>query len=197
MQHIRVSEILAQFRDFSKIHPKVLSEKCAIGTEVHGNIHQYKTGGFTMFDTYPVRNPMTSEILRWEDRGEGYFKSYLEWDKKVNPSFGIMEKRFYDDNLMLTGQIDGLICDEKPVLVDFKCSYKSDLEIWSMQAHYYKHLLEHNGIPVSNKFLWLRLKKDGKMPEVLEIEFDEKIMDRCIDEAILFYEKKKEGISFT
>lgn len=197
MNHIRVSEILAQFRDFSKIHPKVLSEKCDIGIEVHRNIHQYKTGGFVMFDSYPVRNPMTAEILRWEDRGEGYFNSYLMWDEKNKPSYQIMEERFYDDNLMLTGQIDGLMSADQPVLVDFKCSYKSDLEMWSMQAHYYSHLLKHNGVPVSDKFIWLRLKKDGKMPEVLEIEFDENMMSRCIDEAILFYEKKKEGISFT
>lgn len=197
MEHIRVSEILAQFRDFSKINPTVLREKCDIGTEVHSNIHEYKTGGFLMFDTYPVRNPMTAEIRRWEERGKPYFNSYIAWDNFYKPKYKLMEKRFYDDELMITGQIDALTDEEMPVLIDFKCSYKTDLEMWSMQAHYYKYLLDRNGIKCADYFLWLRLKNDGKVPEVVEIKFDEEIMSRCVAEAILFYEKKSETISFT
>jgi len=194
MEHVRVSEILAQFRDFSKINPKVLVEKCLIGTEVHSNIHEYKTFGFPMFDLFPVRDISTFEILSWQKRGEGYFKSYLEWDKQTNAKFEKMEQRLYDDNLMITGQFDALMTtDSLPMLVDFKCSYKADVEMWSMQAHYYKHLLEHNGIKIADEFLWMKLDKNGKKPQLVKISFDENIMSRCIDEAILFWEKKNQS----
>ena len=195
-EHIRVSEILSQFRDYSKINPTVLAEKCEIGTETHDNIKRYNTGGFEMFEMFPLRD-MHGEIKTrsdgtqsWEERGKPYFQSYREWDKKVSPKFSIMEERYYDDNLMITGQIDALMTtDTLPVLVDFKCSANADLEMWSMQGHYYKHLLEQNGILIADHFLFIKLLPNAKFPVVHEIKFDEKVHARCIYEAILYWEK--------
>jgi hypothetical protein len=192
--HIRVSEILAQFKDFSTINPKVLNTKAAIGTEVHHNIHMHTKGVFPVHEMYPNYDRSTTEITSWEERGEGYLNSYLAYDKKEKPKYQLMEHRLYDDNLMITGQIDGLrVMDGLPMLIDFKCSYSVDKEIWGMQAHYYKHLLEVNGIQIADTFLFLQLKKDGKKPTLVEIKFDEEVMSRCIDEAILFWERKKDA----
>ena len=196
--HVRVSEILAQFKDYSVVHPKVLSEKCQIGTEVHTNIHVFKNGGFPVFDTFAVRNPVTSDVIRWEERGEGYYNSYMQFEKAKNPKFEVMEQRYYDDNLMITGQIDALMStDDLPVLVDFKCSYNADKEIWGMQAHYYKHLLEHNGIKIADYFYFLKLDKKGKKPQIVEIKYDENVLSRCISEAILFWENKSNAKCFS
>ena len=97
---------------------------------------------------------------------------------------------------MITGQIDAIQMSktaELPMIVDFKCSYTVDEEIWGMQAHYYKYLAERNGIKVADKFLFLQLKKDGKKPKLVEINFDEKVMSYCIQQAILFWERKKDA----
>jgi hypothetical protein len=191
MQHIRVSEILARLRDFSGIDPTILREKAEVGTEVHTNIHRFKTGRFEMFNEFPIRNPQSLDILRWAERGRGYFDSYMEWEKENKPRFTVMEERYYDDELMITGQVDALMrTDSLPVLVDFKCSHRPDLEIWAMQAHFYKYLLEKNGIKIADHFLFMQLKKDGENPTVFRIDFDEKVLSRCIGEAIKLWEEK-------
>jgi len=194
--HVRVSEILAQFKDFSGIDPRVLNTKANIGTEVHHNIHMHTKGLPPVFDSYPNYAYGSNEITSWEDRGEGYFRSYLKYEAVNMPIYQCMEERFYCDDLMITGQIDALQIPRSagfPMIVDFKCSYSIDEEIWGMQAHYYKYLAERNGIKVADKFHFLQLKKDGSKPKILEIEFDEKVMSRCIDEAILFWERKNDA----
>ena len=194
MQHVRVSEILSRFRDFSKINPTVLSEKAQVGTEVHCNIHRYKTGKFEMFDKFPIRNTNTLEIIRWEERGQGYFNSFVKWDEENESVLHTMENRFYDNEIMLTGQIDALMqTNGLPVLIDFKCSANSDVEVWSMQAHLYKHLLNLNGIEIDDYFLWMQLKKDGSHPKIFEIKFEEKIISKCIQEVIKYWEEKSDA----
>jgi len=194
--HVRVSEILAQFKDFSAIDPRVLNTKANIGTEVHHNIHMHSKGMSPVFDSFPNYCRFTNEISSWEDRGEGYFRSYLQYEANEAPIYQCLEQRFYCDDLMITGQIDGLQIPktaELPIIVDFKCSYSVDLEMWSMQAHYYKYLAERNGIKVQDRFLFLQLKKDATKPKIVEIKFDEKVMQRCIDEAILFWERRNDA----
>lgn len=194
--HVRVSEILAQFKDFSSIDPRVLNAKANIGTEVHHNIHMHTKGGLPVFDSFPTFDYHTSEITGWDDRGEGYFRSYLKYEADLQPEYLCMEKRFYCDDLMITGQIDGIKMPktgELPVIMDFKCSYSVDLEMWSMQAHYYKYLAEKNDMKTADYFIFLQLKKDGTGPKIVKIKFDEEVMQRCIDEAILFWERKNDA----
>lgn len=210
--HIRVSEILAQFRDFSRIHHTVLNTKADIGTETHHNINLYCNGGMPIFESFPnysralptitqdergndiITWEQEPEILSWEDRGEGYFRSYQQYHNQRSPRYNLMEQRFYDDNLMITGQIDALlVTDSLPMLIDYKCSYNVDEEIWGMQAHYYKHLLEVNGIEIADTCIFMQLKKDAKKPKLVEIKFNDEMMSRCINEAILFWERKQDG----
>lgn len=199
--YVRVSEILSRLRSYAHINPVILREKAELGTEVHHNIAEDKNGGFPMFDKWPIRHAISGNIMlddegneRWEKKGIGYFKSFCEWDKAYTPKFGIMEQRFNDDALMITGQLDALVNmpgEETPTLIDFKCSYKPDLEIWSMQAHFYWYLLKQNNIDVQDKFIWIQLKKDGKKPSAFTFNFDERVMARCVEEANKYWEEKK------
>lgn len=193
--HVRVSEILAQFKDFSSIDPRVLNTKANIGTEVHHNIHMHTKGLIPVYDSWPTFNYHTSEITGWDDRGEGYFRSYLKYEEAVNPFYLSMEQRFYCDDLMITGQVDAIQLndDDQAFIIDFKCSYSVDLEMWSMQAHYYKYLTEKFGIHTADYFKFIQLKKDGSKPKIVEIKFDEEVMQRCIDEAILYWERKNDA----
>ncbi len=196
--YTRISEILARLKDLTKINKLVLHEKANIGTEVHSNIHSELVGCPTMFDEFPIRHHMTGQILfdkqgneRWEKRGVGYFRSWTEWQNKVNPQYLIMEDRYYDDELMITGQVDAVaVIDGQVSLLDYKCSYSPDLIVWPMQAHFYWYLLHKNGIEISNKFVFLQLKKDGSYPTVHEFIFDKNILSRCIEETIKHFEEK-------
>ena len=193
--HVRVSEILAQFKDFSAIDPRVLNAKAKIGTEVHHNIHMHTKGIMPVYGSFPLFDRNNS-IVGWDDRGEGYFYSYLKYEADHTPIYQTMEQRYYCDDLMITGQIDAIQIPktaELPMIIDFKCSYSVDIDMWSMQAHYYKYLAERNGIKVQDKFWFLQLKKDGGKPKIVEINFDKNIMSRCIDEAILYWERKNDA----
>ena len=86
--HIRVSEILAQFRDYSAIDVRVLNTKALIGTEVHHNIHMHTKGMFPMHEMFPVYDRGIN-ITSWQERGEGYFNSYLEYEKENKPKYQI------------------------------------------------------------------------------------------------------------
>lgn len=205
--YVRVSEVLNRLRDRSGINPVVLEEKGRIGTEVHQNIYELETEGMPFFDLFPMRDraglikATVEGKEHWERRGVGYYNSYVAWKKDQECSYFLhpnpiskVEGRFYDDVLMITGQIDALInmpSKELPVLTDFKCSYSADLEIWEMQAHFYYYLLEINGIKVHPEFCWLQLKKDGKSPKEHWMKFDEKTLQTCLREAELYWEEKK------
>lgn len=205
MQYVRVSEILSRLRDRSKIHPLILDEKARLGTEVHANIAAQKGDGFPVFADWPHRNAITGQILYrdgepfWSKKGLGYFRSFCDWDEAFNPVYSAMEQRYYDDELMITGQIDALIRlpdQDKPMLLDFKCSAQPDLEIWSMQAHFYWYLLRQNGFEdLEDHFLFLQLmplSKDGNVQKakIHQIQFDDKVLARCMHEAQLYWEEK-------
>lgn len=189
--YTRISDILGRLRDRSGINQLVLKDKADIGTEVHHNIHMDYLGVPAVFGMHSVRRPFDGQFIREECRGEGYFNSYLKWLGDREISYELMEERFYCNDLMITGQIDALmITDNGLQLIDFKCSYAPDHEIWSMQAHYYYYLLKTNGIDVRPGFLFMQLKKDGKNPTIHEYLLDKNILSRCVEEAIRYQEEK-------
>ncbi len=195
--YVRVSEILDRLRDKSDINIEVLRNKGKIGTEVHENIAREKSDCIPFFNEFPVLHPFTGEVIRYEKRGLGYFRSFGIWDKVYNPVYKMMEHRFYDDEYMLTGQIDALVMlpkKDKLQLIDFKCSHKPDLEIWNMQAHFYWYLLTQNGVDLDDNFIWIQLNKDGKSPSSFNFVFDENVLSRCLDEVERYHEDMSDGL---
>jgi len=192
-KYVRVSEILSRLRDRSEINPLVLETKAKVGTEVHDNIHKDSLGKELEFFTHPVIHALSGEVLRSEERGKGYFNSYIKWKEANKPNYTVMEERLYCDEMCITGQIDALFTSPTHplTLLDFKCSYSADLEIWSLQAHYYYHLLTTNGHKnIAPEFIWLQLDKSGKKPKEHKIALDQKVLSRCAEEAIRYYEEK-------
>lgn len=208
-KYMRVSEILASLRNFSMIPENTLRDKGLIGTETHQNIYEFENGLFPDFSLYPLRdrdgliktdtngNPLQAH------RGRGYFQSYQTWAVKNKPTYIFHPDpadkdagRLVDDDMMITGQSDALIIlpekdFQKPLLIDFKCSLKADLEIWAMQAHFYAYLMAKNNVDYHpTEFMWLQLHKDGKDPKEHWITFDERILAKCLQQALLFYEEK-------
>jgi len=191
-KHVRVSEILQMFDSYADIDPVILEEKAKIGTNVHNAIIQDCAGEFVCFDT---------------DRARAYFQSYKMWDVK-KPNIEQIP-RLYCDKLMITGECDGLLQGHGPdVLIDWKCSASPKKAIWEMQAHFYWYLLRENGYSTSNKMQWINLRHDKhtfrdsstgaikrieytpKSPVIYEFEFDQNVLDICVEAAIRYWEEK-------
>ncbi len=162
----RVSEVLQPFTNFEGIDKKILERKAIVGTRVHEAIADDIKGDF------PIILP---ELL-------GYFKSYEKWRTQISPVFLEAERRYYDHEKRITGQIDALIKlqgEEGAVLIDFKTSV-AESPTWIMQAHLYSHLLALSGKPVSNRYLFIKLSKDGALPIVFHYRFNHNIHQKCM-----------------
>lgn len=176
-EYARVSDVLKPFSDFSHIDEAVLARKCMIGTLVHEAIAQDIQGNFPILD---------------ED-GWGYFKSYMKWAEHMECDFVQSEKRYFDDEYMLTGQIDALISygkEDTPVLVDFKTS-ASEGKVWTMQAHLYSYLLIKNDVHHQSRFLFVKLDKKGALPTVFEYKFNKNTAVKSLQAIHMYWKVRK------
>lgn len=202
MKHMRVSEILARLQNFSAIDQAILSAKAEIGTNVHKAITQSAQG---------------QTISDLTQREMAYYDSYDLFRNEYNPTYIMLEARFNDDNLMITGEIDALAkIGDDLVILDWKTSSSANKKIWEMQAHFYWYLLNGNKIPVGNKMLWVHLRQDkvftldedgnrvldwtgqpeyqyqSKKPKVYEFNWNSKVLSECIQEAEKAWDEKKD-----
>lgn len=175
-QYARVSEILRPFNNFGHIDQEVLENKARIGVSAHE----------------AICHDISEEFPCPSKPALGYFNSYLEWKKHLNPIFLKSEERFFDDEMMISGQIDALIKfspkDTVPTLVDFKTSVQESKIVWPMQAHLYAYLLHKNNIPIQPRFLFVKLNKYGDLAEGFSYLFDPNIHARCMNAIEDFWE---------
>ncbi len=195
-QHVRVSEILSWLFPYKDIDQEVLEAKAKIGTNVHKAIVDDCNGDFYSFET---------------DRAKAYFESYKMLYPKSPPIRQV--PRLYCDKLMITGECDGLYRQyshpEKYTaerLIDWKCSANANEDQWNMQAHFYWYLLDINRFHVDETMVWIQLRHrkrikyhksgnneliyDPLEPKVYTFEFDQKVLDKCIEAAIRYHEEK-------
>lgn len=152
----RVSEILAPYAQifFRDISLEVLANACERGTKVHAICKALVNGYFV---------PSIDEECR------PYIDSFLLW-KDVNKFVALeTEKRYYDDELKFSGQIDMLVKqDGRTILYDIKTSATKSPS-WPVQLAAYAHLIGVKGPKVDAVGI-LQLKKTGKKPTVLMYE---------------------------
>jgi len=168
--YTRVTDILRPWSKFDGIPQEILDRKCAIGTEVHHAIHMHNEGFVP--DLSPEAQP--------------YFDSYLEWESASRVHCVVNEMRYYDDAKQITGCIDALARfpnEEGLVMCDWKTTAYCTPDIgitWHLQGTFYHYLIEQNKVEnVSNRFLFVQLKKDGKLPKVKEFEYTTEMMYKC------------------
>lgn len=201
MRHMRVSEILARLQNFSRIDQAILEAKAEIGTNVHKAI------------TLDAQGQPIQELTQ---REMAYYKSYEMFRDNYKPSYIMLESRFNEDNLMITGEIDALAkVNNDIVILDWKTSATANKKIWEMQAHFYWYILNANKIPVSNTMFWVHLRQDkvkqvdedgvqildwtgspiieyeAREPKILQFTWDAKVLQGCIQEAEKAWEEKK------
>jgi|GEM_PF-2269981 len=198
MKHVRVSEILSRLFPYTDVDPIILEEKAKIGTNVHKAIVQDCASEFVVIES---------------DRAQAYFDSYKMLKFAPDQPMLIRQvPRLYCDDLMITGECDGLLQGYgSDRLIDWKCSANAHQEQWNMQAHFYLYLLKVNGYSISEDMLWVNLRhrkrvkygKNGQNkliydplePIVHTFQFDQKVLDKCMEAAIKYWEEKSSAIS--
>lgn len=168
--YTRVTDMLKWIIDLSKLPPEILDRfdrKGVIGTNVHKAIEMNEKG-----EWYPL---MPEE--------QPYFDSYLKWRKSAMPTFTTQEHRMYCDNLMISGQCDGVVRlygDKDLCLIDYKTSAMQDDKIWGMQATFYHYLIKMEMQNISDEVIFLQLNPKGKLPKVIRYKADAELMKDCL-----------------
>lgn len=174
-QYARVSDVIRPFSNYSHIDPFVLANKARIGTSTHEAIEDDIKGRFPC----PDKDAM------------GYFNSYLAWKDHMDPMFFRSEERYFDDDLMVTGQIDAVVSfgtsNQPPTLIDFKTSVQEIKEVWPMQAHLYAHLIKKNGYEINPNMLFIKLHPNGAMPQVYIYQWNANIYAKCMNAVADFW----------
>lgn len=171
--YTRVSEICSLLKSFSGISQEVLDNKKSIGSRTHEAIADY-------LNCLPQST---------DEDCEGYFESFMNWFKLMNPEPVLIEKRFYNDEVKLTGAID--CCFRMPqnkslTIVDWKTTASVHEPSWNMQAALYNFLVSEASVSreitheISPNVLFIKLDKSGKAPLVKKYVIDSDMQEYAI-----------------
>lgn len=189
MEHIedaytRISSILSIYQAYAHVPKEKLIKAQEVGTEIHDAIERYFKDAFT---------PIAA-------RKYGYFESFLKWTQNCSVEPLIVERRFFDNILMITGKVD-LVCMLNGIrtLVDFKTGAWAHPEIWRLQGTFYRYLLQMNGEEPPDKMLFIQLLKTGDAPILYEFFFQKEDLDACLHSLAMYhwFEREKKGFPCT
>ena len=151
-EYTRVTEILSLYNNFDAIRPEVLQHAADRGTSVHN---------------YCACIARDEYFPDPDEEASPYIQSFREWFEKMVDKVELVEKRLYNDDLMLTGAID-LVCtirgSSTPVVVDIKTP-QAKSRSWNLQLAAYRYLYGENEDP---RRIALQLQKTGKIAKIVE-----------------------------
>lgn len=160
--YTRVTAILSRYSDFSAIDPDTLARAADRGTRVHNYCEMYANNIF---------------IPSVDDDCKNYFEAYQRWFDSHVEHVLLVEKRIYNDDYRITGQID-LIAkikgDDDYSIIDIKTPATSS-KTWALQTAAYKmmakeHLKDKSDIWIDRRAC-LMLPKTGK--DAFFLEYDD------------------------
>lgn len=153
MDYPRVTEILRPFTSYDQVPPQILEKAAARGTTVHALCAAI------------AKDAWIPDAMIGEDH-LGYVNSFRKWSEAQVKSFEIIEKRYADDVVQYTGQLDFVIkgMDNLLYLVDLKTSARPQ-KTYPVQMAAYKNLLTLQGIKIEGAML-VYLNKAGDFPDI-------------------------------
>lgn len=174
--YTRVTKILSPFTGFSKIKPEVLAKAAARGTKVHKICEGIMLG----LGEHDV-----------DDETRPYVESFKLWWNLGHEVVAI-EKRFYCDQLHITGQIDIIIRlpNGSLSIVDLKTS-STPSKTWKAQGQAYCYLATQSGYLIT-EIIFLRLKKSGKAPQLIDYPAETSFFFAVYIVFNHFYQEKNE-----
>jgi hypothetical protein len=171
--YLRVSQVLSAFSGLDKIDPVVLKNAADRGSVVHAAIDSIIAHHGILDLEDQVREYTKCEsLIEWHDK----FVKELALVQNMIESFKIYAKdkkffakvdRFYDDELMITGECDTFYQVDKQIfLVDFKTPI-SESKTWMLQGSAYHYLALRNRInfPDNGKIEFVKLCRKGNAPK--------------------------------
>lgn len=154
--YTRVTNVLWPFSCLDKINADVLAHAAERGSRVHKTCEGIIQG--------------LGEI-DVDEETRGYVESFKKW-WGLGHDVLMLEKRFWDDDLEITGQVDLILKTEAGLcIVDLKTSSKPS-RTWKAQGCAYAYLAKKNGLDVK-RIIFLHLNKHGKDPGVFDYEIDD------------------------
>ena len=170
--YTRVTSVLYPFTDLDKIPPNILKNAADRGTKVH----EICEGIISGIGEHGV-----------DEETRGYVDSFIQWWSKGHKVVE-MEKRFWCDDLKITGQCD-LIIDtgDGLAIVDLKTSSKES-DTWHPQGCAYAYLARQAGYDIQ-KIMFIHLFKDGREAKVIEYPVDIGFFFAIFKTYLHFYHK--------
>ena len=189
--YTRVTEPLQGFSKYDMIDPDVLAHAADRGTRVHKFCEMYAKGLWCVVD----------------DDCVNYVDAFKKWfDDNVREVI-FTERRFYNDQYMITGQIDmacilkDQIFSNKIAIVDIKTTSNVSLS-WSLQTAAYAKIVKYDRIEsIITRRLAINLPKTGskvKVVEYTDYENDLRLYLNCLElYRYLNPQKKVKEIDFS
>lgn len=154
--YTRVTSVLYPFSGLDKIDAAVLAHAAERGTKVHKICESIIQG---------------LGELGVEDETLAYVESFKKWWEKGHEVV-MIEQRFWDDELEITGQLDLIIkTHDGLAIVDLKTSSKPSAT-WQAQGSAYAYLAKKAGHDIK-KIFFLHLLKTGKEAKIYEYPVDD------------------------
>lgn len=154
--YTRVSHVLYPFSGLQHINADVVAHAADRGTRVH-RICEGIIMGLGELGVDEETQPYVESFKKWWETGIEVIE---------------LEKRFYDDDLKLTGQVDLIINTPSGMaIVDLKTSSKPS-KTWPVQGAAYAYLAKKAGYDI--KFInFVHLSKSGKFPKLYNYPIDD------------------------
>jgi hypothetical protein len=170
--YLRVTQVLYPFSGLQNLDQDIIMHAAERGSKVHKICEGIVAG--------------LGEI-GVEDETWGYVESFkLWWNLGVHVIE--VEKRFWDDDLQVTGQIDFIInTPEGLAIVDIKTSSRPS-KTWPVQGAAYAYLAKRAGYDIK-KIFFLHLNKHGKEPKLYEYAIDDEFFLSVLRTFKHFYVK--------
>lgn len=154
--YTRVTNILYPLSGLDRIDPQIVAHAAERGTKVHKICEGIIQG---------------LGELGVDEETQGYVDSFKLWWEKGHEVF-LMEHRFWDEELHITGQIDLILnTPEGLAIVDLKTSIKPS-QTWPAQGSAYAYLAKKAGHDIK-KIWFLHLNKAGREPKIYEYPVDD------------------------
>ncbi len=154
--YLRITNILYPFSGLHNIDADILAYAAERGTKVHKICEGIISG--------------LGEI-GVDDETWGYVESFKKW-WNLGHEVVMMEQRFWDDDLEITGQIDLIInTADGLAIVDLKTSSRPS-KTWQAQGAAYAYLAKKSKHDIK-KIYFLHLNKHGKEPTIHEYPVDD------------------------
>lgn len=154
--YLRVTSVLYPFSGLDKIDADVLAYAAERGTKVHTICEGIVAG---------------LGELGVDDETWGYVESFKIW-WEAGHSVVEVEKRFWEDELRITGQLDFIVeYEDGLAIVDIKTSSRPS-KTWPAQGAAYAMLAKQAGYDIK-KVIFLHLSKHGKAPKLYDYPVDD------------------------